>query len=161
MPPDGTIAFDASSTIMRLSSTLGAARDLSILTNSPVTFGALRGKPGVTALLTGGALDERTGSLVGPLACRTAEQLRVSTFFASAAGIDPRSGGLEATLEEAEVKRSIAAGTQTVVLAADTSKLDRRSVAIGVDWDRIDVLVTDLDPADERVRPYRRLARLL
>jgi DeoR family fructose operon transcriptional repressor len=161
VPADGLIAFDASSTVMRLSNALGGARDLSVLTNSPVTFGALGGKPGVTALLTGGELDERTGSLVGPLACRTAEQLRVSTFFASAAAIDHRSGSLEATVEEAEVKRSIAAGAETVVLAVHASKLDSRSVAVGIDWERIDLLVTDLDPEDSRLAQFGRLARVL
>src|SRR5690348_17642588 len=47
------------------------------LTNGPETFGSLQGLPGVTALLTGGRLDPRTGSLVGPMACRAATQLAV------------------------------------------------------------------------------------
>ena len=161
VPGEGVIAFDASSTVMRLANELTAARDLTILTNSPETFGALQGLPDVTPLLTGGQLDERTGSLVGPLARRTAEQLRVTTFFASAAALDPRSGALEATLEEADVKCSIAAGADEVVLAVDASKLDSRGVAVGLDWDRINILVTDLDPADERLLPYRDLAELL
>lgn len=160
LPAEGVVAFDASSTIMRLSNGLKSARALSVLTNSPETFAALQGSPGVTALLTGGQLDERTGSLVGPLACRTAEQFTVSVFFASAAAVDPRAGALESTLEEAEVKRSIAAGAERVVLAVDASKLNVRGVAIGLPWDAIDLLVTDLDPADERLRPYRDLARL-
>ena len=69
VPTDGAIAFDASSTVMRLAGQLDGARDLTIITNGLDTFTALRGRPGVTALLTGGGLDERTGSLVGPIAC--------------------------------------------------------------------------------------------
>jgi len=161
VPTSAAIAFDASSTVMRLASRLDRARDLTIVTNGLDTFAALRGRPGVTPLLTGGTLDERTGSLVGPIACRTAGQLKVSTFFASAAAIDPTSGALEATLEEADVKRSIASGAERVVLAADASKLAGRAVAVGLAWDQIDVVVTDLAPDDQRLDPYRELADLI
>lgn len=160
VPATGAIAFDASSTVMRLARALDKPRDLSIITNGPDTFTALQAVPGVTALLTGGQLDARTGSLVGPLACRTAAQLTVELFFASAAALDPSVGALEATLEEAEVKRSFAAGAERVVLAADSSKLDARAVAVGLDWDRVDILVTDLEPTDRRLSPYRGIVQV-
>ena len=161
VPASGAVAFDASSTIMRLTSALGAVREVSVLTNGPDTFHALQGLPGVTALLTGGRLEPVTGSLVGALACRAAAQFTVQTFFTSAAGLDPRTGALEMTLEEAEVKRSLAAGAEQVVLAVDSSKLGARAVAVGIEWDRVDTLVTDLDPVDERLTAYRDLAQLL
>lgn len=155
VPATGVVAFDASSTVMRLVSGLGPVRDLTVLTNGPHTFAALQELPGVTAELTGGRLDPRTGSLVGPIACRAAEQLLVDVLFCSAAAVDPGAGALEATLEEAEVKRTIAARAGLVVLAADSSKLGTRAAAAGLAWDRIDVLVTELDPSHRRLEPYR------
>jgi DeoR family fructose operon transcriptional repressor len=161
VPDSGAVAFDASSTVMRVAGRLDGARELLVLTNGPDTFAALQGVAGVTALLTGGQLDGRTGSLIGPLACRSAGQLAVRTFFASAAALDPASGTREATLEEAEVKRSIAAGAEQVVVAVDSSKLGRRATVAGLEWDRIDLLVTELDQADERLDAYRPLAEIL
>ena len=161
VPAVGAIAFDASSTVMRLASSLDDVRDLTVITNGPETFGALRGLPGVQALLTGGRLEERTGSLVGPLACRSAAQLSVQLFFASAAAVTPAAGALETTLEEAEVKRAIAAGADRVVLAVDSTKLGAPAVAVGLEWDQIEILVTELDPSDARLDPYRDLAALL
>jgi DeoR family fructose operon transcriptional repressor len=161
IPADGAVAFDASSTVMRLANALTAARDLTILTNGPDTFTALQGLPGVSPLLTGGRLDTRTGSLIGPLACRAASQLAVGTFFASAAAIDLEAGSLEATLEEAEVKRSIAVGAERVVLAVDFSKVGARAMAVGLEWDDVDILVTELDPTDQRLTPYRKRLRLV
>lgn len=161
VPAAGAVAFDASSTVMRLASTLSGARDLVVLTNGPDTFGSLQGRPGVTAVLTGGELEARTGSLVGPLACRAASQLSVQRFITSAAAVDPRLGATEATMEEAEVKRALAAAAEEVVLAVDASKLSRRAVAVGLEWDRIDVLVTELDPTDPRLSAYRGLADLV
>jgi DeoR family fructose operon transcriptional repressor len=161
VPASGVIAFDASSTVMRLTAGLGAARDLTILTNGPDTFSALQGVPGVTALLTGGQLDVRTGSLVGPLAGHSAAQFALHTFFASAAATDPTVGSLEETLDDADVKRNIAATADRVILAVDASKLASRAVAVGLDWERIDMLVTDLDPTDEHLEPYRAVVQLL
>jgi DeoR family fructose operon transcriptional repressor len=69
-------------------------------------------------------------------------------LFSSATAIAPSAGALEATLEEAEVKRTIAANAERVVAATDGSKLGIRSAAVALDWDRIDLLVTNLDPAD-------------
>ena len=79
----------------------------------------------------------------------------------SSRSYDPQSGALEPTLDDAEVKRSIAAGAERIVLAADASKLGARAVAVGLEWDQIDTLVTDLDPTDERVAAYREITQLL
>ncbi len=161
VPPEGAVAFDASSTVMRLTGVLAAARDLTVLTNGPDTFVALQGLAGVTPLLTGGRLEPRTGSLVGPLACRAAAQFTVGTFVASAAAVTAEVGALEMTLDEAEVKRSIAAGAERVVLAVDASKLGGRAVAAALTWDRVDLLVTELAPDDARLDPFRGLVELL
>lgn len=160
VPSSGVVAFDASSTLMRLAGLLESARDLTVLTNGPDTFSALHNRPGITPLLTGGHLEPRTGSLVGPLACRAASQFLVHTLFTSAAAVDPARGALESTLDEAEVKRSMAGGAASVVLAVDSSKLGVRGVAVGVEWARVDLLVTELDPADRRLSPYRELTEV-
>ena len=160
LPTAGAVGFDASSTVLRLANDLGAARDLTVLTNGPDTFAALQGQAGVSPLLTGGRLDPQTGSLVGPLACRAATQVALQVLVVSAAAVDPRLGGLEASLDEAEVKRAMGEAAARVVLAVDASKLSRRAVAVGVEWDRVDLLVTDLDPADDRLAPYRDLTTI-
>ena len=160
VPATGAVAFDASSTVMRLASSLGDARDLVVLTNGPETFHALHGTPGVRPILTGGELELRTGSLVGPLACRTAGQLAVTTLFASAAALDIDLGATEACIEEAEVKRTMAAAADRVVVAVDASKLASRSVAVSLDWDAIDILVTELPVRDALLKPYRELVEI-
>ena len=151
----GAIGIDASSTLQRLAARLGEARDVTVLTNGPDTFRALQDHSGVTALLTGGELDPRTGSLVGPLATRPARDLLLRRLFVSAAAVDPEVGASEATLEEAEVKIALAGSASEVVLAVDASKLGHRAPAHGFTWDRVDVLVTELTPSDARLDPYR------
>jgi DeoR family fructose operon transcriptional repressor len=97
------------------------------VTNGPDTFLALQDAPGVTALLTGGQRDRRTGSLVGPMAARAAREVLLRRLFLSAAALHPRHGTSEATLEEAEVKLALADVAAEVVVAVDASKLGQRA----------------------------------
>jgi DeoR family fructose operon transcriptional repressor len=157
----GAIGIDASSTLQRLAVRLHEVRDVTVVTNGPETFRALHAHPGVTALLTGGELDARTGSLVGPLAARAAHDVLLRRLFVSAAAVDPELGSSEATLEEADVKVALAGSAGEVVLAVNASKLGHRAPARAFAFDRVDVLVTELDPTDRRLDPYRRHARVV
>lgn len=161
IPDTGTVAFDASSTVMRAAAALQGAQDLTVITNGLETFQALQNRPGITPMLTGGVLESRTGSLVGAVAGWTARQLVTARFITSCAALDPTIGATEAVIEEAEVKRAIAAGAAEIVLAVDASKLGRRATAVCFDWTQIDLLVTELDPTDRRLDPYRGLVALV
>jgi DeoR family fructose operon transcriptional repressor len=160
VPESGAIAIDASSTLQRLASSITGARQLTVATNGLESFNALRERSGVTALLTGGQHDTRTGSLVGPLATRSAHDMTLDRLFVSAAGLTSE-GTTEATFEEAEVKLALAAASQEVVVAVDRSKLGRQGLARCLPLHRVDVLVTDLDPKDARLGSFRRAVRLL
>lgn len=155
MPAVGTVAFDASSTIYRLAASLEMARDLVVVTNGFDTFAAVSGKPGITGTLTGGVQEPRTGSLVGPIAVRAAQDYLYDAFVCSAAALNPVLGSSEASLAESEVKRSFGATSSRIVLAVDHSKLGTRAQARMFDLDGVDLLVTDLDPEDHRLDDYR------
>jgi DeoR family fructose operon transcriptional repressor len=157
----GAVGIDASTTLQRLAGVIDGARDLTVLTNGPESFASLQDTAGVTPLLTGGQLDKRTGSLVGPLAVRSAKDLLLRRLFVSAAGIDPEHGTTEATLEEAEVKLALADVSTQVIVAVDHTKLGQRGPARCLPLERIDVLVTDLDADDERLAPYRAHLKVL
>lgn len=160
--PDGiAVGLDASSTILRLAEELANARDVTVLTNGPECFNALRAFANLEVLLTGGRIDPRTGSLVGPLALRSIHDMSLHTLFLSSAGLDPEVGSTESTLEEATVKQALAATSHRVVLAVDSTKLAQRAPAKCLPLDAIDVLVTDLDPNDPKLGPYRAIPTIL
>lgn len=161
LPETGTLALDASSTVHRLASSVAGARDLVVVTNGLDTFQALLGKPGCSPTLTGGVREPRTGSLVGPVAARSAEDFLFDLFICSAAAVDPQLGSSEASIAEAEVKRAFARTSARVVVAVDYSKLGGRAQARMFKLDDIDALVTDLAPSDRRLDPYRAAVRLL
>jgi DeoR family fructose operon transcriptional repressor len=155
VPETGGVGMDASSTIGRVASALDSARDLTIVTNGPDTFHSLQGRPGIVPLLIGGYLDPRTNSLVGPMSVRAASHILLAAVFMSAAAIDPDLGPSELSIEEAEFKRAMAGVAEEVVLAVDSSKLCGRAMAVSVSWEQVTTLVTELDPIDVRLDPFR------
>ena len=142
---------------------LGSAsvRELTVLTNSVESFAVLSAQPDVTALITGGRLDPRTGSLVGPMATRATSDVTLRRLFVSAAGVDARFGTTESTLEEAEVKLALAAVARSVVVAIDSTKLGQPGSARCIPIERIDILVTELEPTDALLDAFRDRCQIL
>ena len=155
VPSSGWIAIDSSSTMYRLAALIQGATDLTVVTNSLETFKALQGKAGVTPIISGGRFDERSDSLVGPVATGTLASFTYSKVFLSAAAMSPRAGTFEDTLEEAEIKRAMARCADQVVVGVNADKLGRRATAGSVGLDRITVLTTELNKSTAALNPYR------
>jgi DeoR family transcriptional regulator, fructose operon transcriptional repressor len=155
VPRHGAIAMDASSTVGTLAMKLGPAAGLTVVTNSYPTYLSLRTAVGVRPVLVGGETEEITESFVGPIAVRAVESLRYSRFFASASALHPELGGSEVSLQEAEVKRAFQRLSRELVLCVDSSKLGQQGVAAGFALESVTVLVTELDPGDARLEPFR------
>ncbi|MGG7464261.1 DeoR/GlpR family DNA-binding transcription regulator [Plantibacter sp. YIM 135347] len=160
IPTDGAIAVDASSTAGGIGRLLGDSA-LTVATNSYPNFLLAGANRDVTAILVGGEAESRTDSFIGPIACQAAASLLYRRFFFSAAAIDPVIGSSEVTLEEAQVKQAFARASDETVLLATSSKLGQRAMAVGFPLDGIDLLVTELDPSDPLLDPYRAAVDLL
>lgn len=154
VPESGVIALDSSTTMHRLAQLITGNGNLTVVTNGLSTFQALRDRPGITPILTGGAGDNRTDSLIGPVATASIDSMRFSILFASAAAIDLR-GSYEDTLEEAEIKRAFARSSARVIVGAHSDKLDGDATAASIPLERVITLATELEPSRHRFAPYR------
>ncbi|WP_022872960.1 DeoR/GlpR family DNA-binding transcription regulator [Nesterenkonia alba] len=161
VPAEGMCAVDASSTAGVLLAGLSEAADLTVVTNSAENFEAAAGKPGITPVLIGGHRQATTRSFVGPLAELVASSVHCSRFFTSAAALDATWGSSESTPEEASLKRTVVEHSDSTVLLADSSKLETRAAARGIALEDVDLLVTELDPSDSALDPYRELIDLV
>ena len=158
VPSTGTIALDASTTVSMLASTIGPRDGLAAYTNSFESFQLLQPFDGVSAVISGGTAEPTTGSLVGPLARRSIRSVYFDIFFSSADALDSEDGTSEVSPEEAELKQAMATNASTTVVLIDSSKLQRRSVARALEVSEISMLITELDPQDERLVAYREIA---
>ena len=150
-----TIGLDASTTVHAMATTFPAVIGVSVVTNGLESFQALQGRSGVRVYLTGGEQDENV-SLVGTLATQAIGNFNLDVCFLSAMSLDARGGTSESTLGQMAVKQALAEAAERVVLAVDSAKFETRSRVRSLGLDRVDVLVTELDPADPRLDRYRR-----
>jgi DeoR family fructose operon transcriptional repressor len=155
-----TVGFDASSTVHVLAQNMPEVERLMVITYGVEAFQSLQGKQNITAILSGGERDSRTGSLVGFVAQQTVSGFSMDCCILSASGIDPEAGTMEPTMEEVEMKQSMAKASQRVIVAADATKLSRRSSVRSFDLAQADLLVTECDPRDPRLDPYRNIVDL-
>ncbi|GAB3601498.1 DeoR/GlpR family DNA-binding transcription regulator [Microbacterium tumbae] len=161
VPDHGSIALDASTTVSVLASMIGPRAGLTVYTNSFESFQLLHPLDGVTAVISGGVAEPTTGSLVGPIARRSMRAVYFDIFFSSADALDSVDGTSEVSVDEAELKQTMAANAGTAVVCVDSSKLERRSVARALEREEISVLITELDPGDERLAAFRDAADIL
>lgn len=159
VPRGAAIGVDASTTALQLVEQV-EPDDLLVVTSGLEAFQALQDRPGAQAYLTGGERDRRTSSLVGPLALRALHSFSLSRCFLSTTGVHPTLGCTEPTAEEVEVKQAMAAVSAHVVLLADSSKLDVRSSVRSLGLAQVDLLVTELDPDDDRLAPFREVVEV-
>lgn len=155
VPQRKAIGMDASTTIYQLASQIPPAENLSVVTNGLATFSVLQGRSGIRTYLTGGESEERNNSLVGPLAVKAVGEFLLARSFLSTTCLDPSVGMSEPTVAEVEVKKAMAQASHHVVLAVAATKLGTRSVVKALAVTSIDTLVTELEPADPRLDPYR------
>lgn len=153
--PNTAIGMDSSTTIYRLAEQLTGADGNSIVTNGLRAFQSLHGRDGVKVYLTGGEREEQNLSLVGSLAELCVAQFNLDTCFLSTMSIDPEFGTSESTLDQVAFKKAMTGAAQDVILAVDSSKFETRSRFRSLPLTSIDVLVTELDPSNPQLDPYR------
>lgn len=163
IPETGAVAFDASSTagVTLARFEHRSSEELLLATNSYDNFVTASRTQGPVTLLIGGQTEPRTNSFVGHLACQAAQSLHYTRFFTSAAAVDTVGGTSEVSLPEAQVKATFAAAADETVLLADHEKLGQLALARALRWSQIALLITDLDPSDPLLAPYRGLVAIL
>lgn len=160
LPRSGAIALDASSTIYQFALEMDPG-SISILSTGVETMGVLSASGTARVLLSGGEVQESTGALVGALAVLSIGQFVFHRVFVSPTCVHPEFGLMESTLEGAEIKRALHLASRSVVVAVDSSKLGESAMARALELHDVDVLVTELDPADPALDEYREHVDLL
>ncbi|MDF7663408.1 DeoR/GlpR family DNA-binding transcription regulator [Bifidobacterium sp. ESL0763] len=126
------------------------ASGITILTNSiPVAelVQALESKD-VEVIVTGGVIT-RSNSLVGPIADKVIESLRVNTVFLGTHSVSVPRGFLMPNSLEAATDMSMMDIADKTVILSDHTKWSCTSLSLFARFDQVDTLITDdgLDPA--------------
>jgi DeoR/GlpR family transcriptional regulator of sugar metabolism len=147
------VAIDSGTTALECARALFERR-LTVLTVSLRAADLLADSPTINLILPGGEVrrDERT--LVGPAAVAGIASLRLDAVILGACGLT--DGTVTAyDIGDAAVKQALIDVSVRVIVAAESSKLDRTGVAVVCAGERVDVIVTDPEAPAAALEPWR------
>lgn len=157
LSPGETAIIDVGSTTLEMAKHLHSHRGNTIVTPSLFVAMEICSNPDLRVLLTGGLVRPGEMSLIGPHAEDTFDDVNCDVVFLGVAGVDPKSGLTEYSLEDTRVKRAALKAARRAVVLADESKLGRVAFAKVTPISVIDTLVTDANPSHPVVAALREL----
>jgi DeoR/GlpR family transcriptional regulator of sugar metabolism len=144
-----TIILDSGSTTTEIAANILGHRDMTVITNALNIALMLGAEPGFDIHMTGGHFKAPTLSLSGDRSADYFRGLFVQKLFLATAALDLEAGLTYPALSDIPVKRAMIDAAETVILAADSSKIGARSFSALGGLDLVDVLVTDDAIRDE------------
>lgn len=150
MVGDGaTVGLTGGTTTTEVARRLAECDRLTVVTNSINIAADLAIRPNLRLIVTGGVARGTSYELVGPIAERGLEGLRVQTAFLGVDGVSIEAGFTTHEDIEAQTNRALIARSSRVVVVADGSKVGRVTLARICEAGDVHELVTDAsaDPA--------------
>ncbi|MFS7160919.1 DeoR/GlpR family DNA-binding transcription regulator [Serratia proteamaculans] len=130
--PGQVVIIDGGTTSAELVKQLPATLEATIVTHSPSVAVGLVEHPKVEVILIGGRLYKHSIVSVGAAAVEAMSHIRADLYFMGVTGVHPTAGLSTGDLEEAYIKRALAARAAETVVLASAAKLNAASqYAIG------------------------------
>lgn len=142
LPEKGAIFLDAGSTTAQLAERIPTTSRLTIATDSLPIALTLTQRRNVTVMMTGGRIRGRTQAGVDDWALRNLESLRVDIAFVAANAVSVDHGLGTPDASEAAVKRAIVAAGERVILLADHTKFETKSLLSYARITDVDLVIT-------------------
>lgn len=148
-----TIILDSGTTTMEIARNLEDKADLTVITNALNIAILLAELKGSNIIIPGGFLRRNSLSLIGATADDSFKNYFCDKLFLAVDGFSSVHGLSTPNVEEAHLNRVMIDISRQVIVVADSSKFQRRSLAFIAPVARVDILVTDagIDP-DEKKR---------
>lgn len=140
--PGDQIVLDASTTAWYMAKEMPDI-PLTILTNSIKVAVELSKKEQVNVISTGGMLQPKSLSFVGPLAERSLSMYHVNKAFISCKGVHVDSGLSDSNEWQALLKRQIMSIADQTILMVDSTKFGVRTFAQITDIQQISCIIAD------------------
>jgi DeoR/GlpR family transcriptional regulator of sugar metabolism len=150
-----SIALDVGTTTLELARAIIGISNLSVITASLRIANLLVDSVNLRLFVTGGLVRQQELSLVGYVAERTYQDFHVDKAFIAVGGIHPEGGLTEYNLEDAQVKKSLIASADQVIVLADSRKLGETCFAFIAPLSIVDILITDEDASPELLAQFQ------
>lgn len=145
---DCTVVADCSSTVFEVLKIIKDRSDVTIITNSVEVLSELN-QSSLNIISTGGVIKQKSLSMQGPITQNVLEKYSVDIAIVSCEGMNIKKGMLDASEEEAEIKRIMITRASTVIMLIDHDKFDKTSFVKLFNYEDIDYIITDQEPRKE------------
>ena len=158
MIQDGeTIMLDSGTTTAEIARQIRflRLRSLNVITNALNIAMELANLPHVRLIMIGGVLRQMSYSLAGPPAEATLRSLHADRLFLGVDGLDPEIGLMTPDVVEAQLNAVMIQVSREVVVVADASKFQRRSLSVIAKLDVVHKVITDSGADPEALAALR------
>lgn len=138
-----TVFLGSGTTVLETAKYLRERKNLTVITNSLAVLNALAGIKDITVVSLGGQLRESELSFIGHITQQALAELRVDKVIMGTRGISLEHGLTNDYLPETLTDRAILKIGQTVIIAADHTKINRVATALLAPLNSIHIFVTD------------------
>lgn len=117
--------------------------DLTVITNSRTIFKKLKAMSNITLISTGGILRRDSQALVGPNAENVIKDIRVDKLFIAVSGVSFEFGLSHTEISEVTIEQAMIKSAREVILLADHTKFEQKSLVQIAPIEVVDKLITD------------------
>ena len=157
-----TVALNGGTTTSEVARALAMRMDLqqtretaiTVVTNALNIANELTVRQHIKIVLTGGVARTQSYELIGPLASLVLAELTFDWAILGVDALDAAAGASAHHEGEASINHLMAERARSVVIVADSSKLEQRAFARICATDEIDILITDSGAAPGSVAPF-------
>lgn len=154
--PGMTILTEAGTTMLEMVRMIPDKTEATFFTVSPLMALELVSHPLLTIIVIGGQIDYTSQINIGERAVSELADIRVDLCFLGAHGLDSREGLTEAEWKVAQVKKAMIKSSSKLAVITISEKLNSVLKMKLCNPGTIDYLITELDPGDKRLKPYKK-----
>lgn len=144
-----SLVIDTGTTTSIFAQELRIKRGLTIVTNSSDVARTLATVNGNRVYMAGGELKGDNGAAFGDIAVEFITWFKVKHAFISIAALDPKRGGFDAELDEANIACQALKQADHRVIMTDSSKFTKTALVQVCDFNEFDRLITNEMPDQE------------
>lgn len=154
--PGMTVLTEAGTTMLEMIRLIPRKLEATFFTVSPLIALHLAEYPNITAILLGGEVDMNAQITIGARPVRELSQISVDLCVLGVNAINPKLGLSEIDWKVAQVKKAMIDSCEKLAVLTISEKLGSGFNMKICSPNKIDYLITELDPSDERLDGYRK-----
>lgn len=150
------VILDSGSTTTQLARNMKNLKDVIVITNA-VNIALELATSDLEIILTGGAFQKDSSTLIGPLSEDILRKISADKLFHGGDGIDYETGLTTPNIIEASTSREMMRRAGENILLADSSKFGRRSLGVICQIKEIDKIITSKKMSENELQKFNDL----